>query len=163
MLLPVQRPASPRPQSPRAPLLPGCGAANAAGTLQPKSLFYMIPKPEKTTLPGPCRKDFTSGLHASHPGIPDAPGTLIGNRSEGPKFASGRASLCLALSACVRSHSRDSQALELTLTSPKCALRINYLPEIPKAGNWDIPSRDKVKPRTVLIFLVLRTSGREAF
>lgn len=35
------------------------------------------------------------------------------------------------------------------------------MPEIPKAGNWDIPSRDKVKPRTVLISLVLRTGAAE--
>lgn len=57
----------------------------------------------------------------------EVPRRLIGNRSDS----------LLAEPACVgdaRSHSRDSQALELTPLSPKCALGINYLPEIPKAG-----------------------------
>lgn len=36
------------------------------------------------------------------------------------------------------------------------------MPEIPRAGNWDIPSRDQVKPRTVRISLALGTGEREA-
>lgn len=90
-----------------------------------------------------------------HPGVPEAPGRLIGNLGEGPEYTSGETNLCLARPG----HSRDSRALELALPSPKCALRINYLPEIPKAGNWDIPIRDKVKPRTVRFSRVLRTGG----
>lgn len=104
LLLHAQRPvpsAGISAAASRSASAPGHRSARAAPTRRPKSLCYKVSKPEKTKLPGPCRKDSKSRHRAPlhlHQGVPEAPGRLIGNHGEGPKFAPGRADLCLARS-----------------------------------------------------------------
>ena len=95
-------------------------AASSAATRPPKSRLYTIPKSEKTMLPSPCHKDLKSRHRAE---VPEAPERLTGNLGEGSKLASGRLNLSRAPAATL---GIDTLALELTPSSPKCALRINY-------------------------------------